>query len=533
VVLIMAIELTSNNAKTTVEASLPASGSGSTTLTVVSGTGALFPQPGTTNFPVGATTFFRLSLTDAATQTKREIVYVTARSGDSMTILRGQDGTSAQAWAVGDIAGLFVVSGTQANVMQMEQAQAGYINYAVAGGTPNALTASFSPSLLENLTAGVTAKILITSNNTGPVTLNLSGLGVVPVLNQRGVPLVANELIGGVSYVFTFTGQQFVVETNRPDLFFQDTSNAANTIKVTTGVNATSLGRGFVLYVTVANTNSGPVTMTVDGLTGVPVLSREGAAFQSNILNSGSTYRFIYNGSAFISEASNQSSAFIGEVRMWTGTPTQAAVTAAFGFGWHLCDGTNGTPNLTSRFPMGASSTVPTGSTGGSSTATLSAANLPSHNHAVNDPGHVHSVNDRGHVHGINDPGHAHGVAAYGHSHGVNDPGHSHTINRGGWGQAGQDNGGIGAASAPNQYGTYSGAMSQVTGSGTGVSIAASGSNIGIYAAGTGIGTQAAATGVSVVTGATGITTANTGSGSPVATLPPFYALCFVIYTNS
>ncbi|MFM0010954.1 hypothetical protein [Paraburkholderia sediminicola] len=525
------IELTSNNAKTTVEASLPASGAGSNTLTVVSGTGALFPQPGTTNYPVGAATFFRLSLTDAATQTKREIVYVTARNTDSMTILRGQDGTSAQAWAVGDIVGLFVVSGTQANVMQMEQAQSGYINYAIAGGTPNALTASFNPSLLENLTAGVTAKILIGSNNTGPVTLNLDGLGVVPVVNARGVALVANELIGGVTYVFTFTGQQFVVDTNQPALFFQDTSNAANTLKISTGVNATSLGRGFVIYVTVANTNSGPVTMTLDGLTGVPVLSREGAAFQSNILLAGSTYRFIYNGSAFIAEASNQTAAQIGEIRMWNGSP--GAVASTWGFGWHLCDGTNGTPNLVSRFIMGAGSTVAVGSTGGSATTTLSAANLPSHNHAVNDPGHVHSINDRGHVHGINDPGHAHGVADYGHSHGINDPGHAHTVNRGGWGQAGQDNGGIAGASAPNQYGTYSGAMSQVTGSGTGISIAGSGSNIGIYASGTGIGTQAAATGVSVVTGATGITTANTGSGSPVSTLPPYYALCFVIYTNS
>jgi hypothetical protein len=340
-------------------------------------------------------------------------------------------------------------------------------------------------------------------------------------------------LVGGVVYNFTFTGQQFVVETNPPDLFYQDTSSIANTIKITTGINVTQIGRGFIIYVTVANTNSGPVTMTLDGLTGVPVLSREGAAFQTNILLGGSTYRFIYNGAAFITDVSNQSSAFIGEVRMWTGAPTQAAVTATFGFGWHLCDGTNGTPNLTSRFPMGAGSTVPVGSTGGAATTTLSTANLPAHNHAVTDPGHVHSINDPSHKHGVSDPSHTHGVADYQHTHGCYDPGHAHTINRGGWGQAGQDNGGIGAASAPNGYGTYSGTMSQVSASGTGISIASSGSNIGIYAADTGVSTVAAVTGISVVTGTTGITTANTGSGSPVATLPPYYTLCFVIYTNS
>lgn len=32
---------------------------------------------------------------------------------------------------------------------------------------------------------------------------------------------------------------------------------------------------------------------------------------------------------------------------------------------WHICDGTNGTPNLQGRFILGASTTYPVGSTGG------------------------------------------------------------------------------------------------------------------------------------------------------------------------
>lgn len=32
---------------------------------------------------------------------------------------------------------------------------------------------------------------------------------------------------------------------------------------------------------------------------------------------------------------------------------------------WHICDGTNGTPNLRGRFILGASTTYPVGSTGG------------------------------------------------------------------------------------------------------------------------------------------------------------------------
>lgn len=522
------IELTSNNAKTTLAQSFP---TGSTSLALASGTGALFPQPGTTNYPLGSQTFFRLSLTDAATQTKREIVYVTARTGDTLTVLRGQDGTTPINWAVGDIAGLFVVAGTVQNVLQAEQAQAGYIDYATAGGTPNALAISFNPALIENLTPGLKARILIGSNNTGPVTLNVDGLGAVPVVNSRGLALAPNELVAGVIFDFEFTGTQFTVNTKIPELLLQDSSSTANVIKVTTGIGLTQIGRGFVLYVTVANTNTGPVTMTVDGIPNLTTLSREGAAFQGNVLFSGNTYRFIYNGVAFISDAANKSDAFVGEVRMWGGVP--ANIPATFGFGWHLCDGTYGTPDLTNKFILGAGKTVSYAQQGGSFTTSLSVANLPAHAHAVTDNGHAHNVSDGGHSHSVSDGGHAHGVSDGGHAHGVADGGHSHTINRGGWGQAGQDNGGIAGASIANQYGTYSGTMSTVTASSSNIGIYAATANIGIYSSTTGVGVNRGTTGVAVVTNTTGISIQNTGNGQAFTTTPPYFALCFVMYTGA
>ena len=57
--------------------------------------------------------------------------------------------------------------------------------------------------------------------------------------------------------------------------------------------------------------------------------------------------------------------------------------------GWRLCDGTGGTPDLRSRFVIGAGGTFAVGSNGGS--ATIAISNLPSHTHGVNDPGHAHS----------------------------------------------------------------------------------------------------------------------------------------------
>lgn len=46
---------------------------------------------------------------------------------------------------------------------------------------------------------------------------------------------------------------------------------------------------------------------------------------------------------------------------------------------WHLCDGTNGTPDLRGRFILGASDAHAVGSTGGEESTGLSMDNLPPH----------------------------------------------------------------------------------------------------------------------------------------------------------
>lgn len=47
---------------------------------------------------------------------------------------------------------------------------------------------------------------------------------------------------------------------------------------------------------------------------------------------------------------------------------------------WHLCDGTNGTPDLRGRFILGASASHAVGTTGGEEATGISLANLPPHN---------------------------------------------------------------------------------------------------------------------------------------------------------
>ena len=51
--------------------------------------------------------------------------------------------------------------------------------------------------------------------------------------------------------------------------------------------------------------------------------------------------------------------------------------------GWHICDGTNSTPELRGRFVLGASDGQAVGSTGGEENHTLNVNEMPSHGHMV------------------------------------------------------------------------------------------------------------------------------------------------------
>lgn len=100
--------LAANNAQTVLAAGISSS---ATSMTVNTGTGSLFPSPS------AGTSFFKLTFVDAATGQLTEIVHVTARSGDTMTIERGQEGTVARAWSANDIVANMMTAGTLSYVL--------------------------------------------------------------------------------------------------------------------------------------------------------------------------------------------------------------------------------------------------------------------------------------------------------------------------------------------------------------------------------------------------------------------------------
>lgn len=73
--------------------------------------------------------------------------------------------------------------------------------------------------------------------------------------------------------------------------------------------------------------------------------------------------------------------------------------------GWVLCDGNNGTPDLTNAIPKSVKSgdTVASG-TGGSDTKTLSSSEMPQHSHGGSTDysgSHVHNVGEDGNTVGF------------------------------------------------------------------------------------------------------------------------------------
>lgn len=80
-----------------------------------------------------------------------------------------------------------------------------------------------------------------------------------------------------------------------------------------------------------------------------------------------------------------------GGIILWSGA------VAAIPSGWLLCDGTNGTPNLTDRFVVGAGTSYAVGATGGAANVTLTTSQIPGHTHTFSDSGNTGNGGAHGH----------------------------------------------------------------------------------------------------------------------------------------
>jgi hypothetical protein len=241
-----------------------------------------------------------------------------------------------------------------------------------------------------------------------------------------------------------------------------------------------------------------------------------------------------------------------GIIMLWSGSATSIPL------GWALCNGLNGTPNLTDRFVIGAGTSYLVNATGGSPNAIV-----PSHTHTATGtstfnggalPTHTHTFTGTTlatHSHtftGSALPTHSHTFTgspfSTTHTHTINDPGHNHTTV-----QMIQDNNIDGVDSVttrsdenhnePRNTGTSStgitlNAASAGTPAGTNSGTSAgtpAGTNSSITA-GTPAGTNSSeSAGTASGTVATTVSVASTGVSVTNANLPPYYALCYIMKT--
>jgi hypothetical protein len=192
--------LAANNAITTLASDI---GPSSTTVQVATGAGALFPAP-------GAGQEFALTVTDAATGLINEIMYVTAVSGDTFTVVRGQEGTTALSWHVGDKAANLWTAGQMQSLPQLADVQQQAGNYAVDTGSANAMTATLNPAITAySQITGTAIRIKKAADNTSGVTLNLNGIAPIAVVLPSGGAIPSGALSAGGIIEVVYDGTEF------------------------------------------------------------------------------------------------------------------------------------------------------------------------------------------------------------------------------------------------------------------------------------------------------------------------------------
>lgn len=200
----MSVSLFANNANSTLAASIDST---ATSVTLAPGTGSKFPSP-------GANQYFTATFVNEATGLQNEIVNVTARSGDVLTIVRAQEGTIALNWNAGDFCSNFLTAGTTATFLQQGQAQSQTGNYAVDTGAADAMVIALSPAP-TSLTAllGTPIRILVNATNaTAAPSLNVNGLGahaVVAWQSAGSTQVAIGTFAAGKIIEVTWDGTEF------------------------------------------------------------------------------------------------------------------------------------------------------------------------------------------------------------------------------------------------------------------------------------------------------------------------------------
>ncbi|EEO5590881.1 phage tail protein [Salmonella enterica] len=179
-----------------------------TTIQVMPGAGAMFANLLTSDYANSSNplkTYAKITLTDAK-ETIFEVCHLTAVNNDMLTVIRGQEGTTAKGWSLNDVIANFATRGSENQFVQIEELQSGHYVAGVAGGTENNLTLELPATYFVNGGADWTLRtplvVIPALNNTGASTLQLTMggrvLGIFPLYKGNKAELSANDIIKDV-----------------------------------------------------------------------------------------------------------------------------------------------------------------------------------------------------------------------------------------------------------------------------------------------------------------------------------------------
>jgi hypothetical protein len=248
-----------NNAASTIAVAVNTT---QTTIQVAAGTGSVFPNPTGSQYFV-VTTF------NATTNEPREIMWCTNVTGDILTVIRAQEGTTAQACNVYDAIQNLWTAGQAEAMVQDSTVLTGYPPVGIAKSTGTAWDTSFSttgsgtvaalqtsPNLLGTPTAPTapngtsTSQLATTSFASGTPSLGVNGYQLFPsgLIIQWGVetPSAANTSYT-YSFPIPFPNNLFSITTSAPSTT-TPTNTALGTVLSTSQFSLTQETGGIPQY---------------------------------------------------------------------------------------------------------------------------------------------------------------------------------------------------------------------------------------------------------------------------------------------
>lgn len=172
------------------------------------------------------------------TTNKREKILVKNVATDTLTVVRGYDGSTAQTFSANDYCNIFSVSvmndgirdaladtrrEVNAFYSSIDNLANSQLTHATCTNTGNAYTLTCN-AIIDAYVTGMRISFNPSANNTGASTVNLNGLGVKTIKKFATIDLITDDLKSGIPTVLIYDGTNFQMQS-----FSKNPANPDNT----------------------------------------------------------------------------------------------------------------------------------------------------------------------------------------------------------------------------------------------------------------------------------------------------------------